>query len=131
MVLDSSAVVALLCMEAESTSLEMAIERSPRRLMSVASVLETAIVMEGRFGPEGARELDLLIDRLRITLVPVDLEQLIWAREAFHRFGKGRHRAALNYGDCFSYALAKWSNEPLLFLGGDFSQTDIGDARTA
>jgi ribonuclease VapC len=93
--------------------------------------LETAIVVENRFGESGGRELDLLILRLPIQVASIDREQLEWARIAFRRFGKGRHEAGLNFGDCFAYALAKVSGEPLLFKGQDFSRTDVQAARTS
>jgi ribonuclease VapC len=83
------------------------------------------MVIESRFGAEGLRDLDLFIERAGIALVPVDSEQAHVARRAFSRFGKGRHPAGLNYGDCFSYALASVLGEPLLYKGDDFRQTDI------
>jgi ribonuclease VapC len=93
--------------------------------VSVASILEAAIVLEKRFGPEGTRALDELIQRLPIDAMPVDCEQLEWARFAYHTYGRGRHPAALNFGDCFSYALARSTGEPLLYVGSDFSRTDV------
>lgn len=93
--------------------------------MSVASFVECGIVAQARHGDAGERELDVLLQRLAIELVPVTAEQGEIARSAFRLYGKGRHGAALNYGDCFSYALALISNQPLLFTCGDFSQTDI------
>ena len=75
--------------------------------------------------PNPVTAFDNLIDKLGIEIVPVDREQALLAREAFRRFGKGRHKAGLNFGDCFAYALAKQKNEPLLYKGNDFSQTDI------
>ena len=75
--------------------------------------------------PDPVTAFDNLIDKLGIEVVPVDREQALLAREAFRRFGKGRHKAGLNFGDCFAYALAKQTNEPLLYKGNDFSQTDI------
>jgi len=128
MVIDTSALVAILCGEAEAGELEDAIDRDPTRLMSVASVLETAIVLESRYGEAGGRELDLLIGRVPIQVVSVDTEQLEWARIAFRRYGRGRHAASLNYGDCFTYGLAKVTGEPLLYKGSDFARTDLADA---
>jgi ribonuclease VapC len=125
MVIDTSALVAVLCNEPDAERYEEIIDRGPSRLMSVASALEAVIVLESRFGETGAQELDLLIHRLPIELVAVDLDQLEWARLAFGRFGRGRHPASLNFGDCFSYALAKVTGEPLLYKGNDFSQTDL------
>jgi ribonuclease VapC len=128
MVLDTSAIVAILCGEAECGPLKEAIGRDRIRLMSVASALETSIVLESRFGEAGAGELDLIIQRLPIELRAVDRDQLEWARHAFRIYGAGRHRAKLNYGDCFSYALAKATGEPLLYVGDDFAETDVGNA---
>ena len=128
MVIDTSALVAILTDEPDAEQLESAIDGDTTRLMSVASVLETAMVLESRFGESGTRELDLLIQRLPIEIRPVDQDQLEWARFAFHTYGKGRHKAGLNFGDCFAYALAKITGEPLLFKGEDFKKTDIVSA---
>jgi ribonuclease VapC len=125
MVIDTSALVAVLNNEAEAEELEAAVEADPVRLLSTASYLETAIVIETRFGEPGGRELDLWLHRAAVDLVAVDADQAENARVAYRTYGKGRHRAGLNYGDCFSYALAKASNEPLLFKGNDFTHTDI------
>jgi ribonuclease VapC len=94
--------------------------------MSAASVLEAAIVVESELGDTGARELDLLLHKAGITVVPFAPEHLAAARHAFRVFGKGRHAAALNFGDCFTYALSRSTGEPLLFKGEDFSRTDVG-----
>ncbi len=125
MVIDTSALVALLGMEAEAARLAAAIEADATRLISAASVVEAALVIEARFGPAGGRELDLLIAKAGLSVEPVTAEQAETARQAWRRFGKGRHPAGLNYGDCFSYALAKVTGEPLLFKGTDFPQTDL------
>jgi ribonuclease VapC len=93
--------------------------------MSTATFVETSIVIEARHGADGIRDLDLFIDRAGIELVVVDAEQAREARRAFSRFGKGRHAAGLNFGDCFSYALAMTAGEPLLFKGRDFPETDV------
>ena len=93
--------------------------------MSTASFVETSMVIESRYGPEGIRLLDLFVSKARVSLVPVDVDQAYAAREAFRRYGKGRHPACLNYGDCFAYALAKVLDEPLLFKGEDFARTDV------
>jgi ribonuclease VapC len=93
--------------------------------MSTASYLKAAIVIEARFGEPGGRELDLWLHRAGVDLVAVDADQAEVARSAYRRYGKGRHRAGLNYGDCFAYALSKVSGEPLLFKGDDFGHTDI------
>jgi ribonuclease VapC len=94
-------------------------------MMSTASYLEAAILIESRFGESGGRELDLWLHRASVNLVAVDADQAEAARAAYRQYGKGRHRAGLNYGDGFSYALAKVSGQPLLFKGDDFGQTDI------
>ena len=126
MVIDTSALIAVLTGEPGAEQYENAIDQDARHLMSVASILETTIVLENRFGPDGSREFDALVQHLPIEAVPVDADQLEWARHAFRTYGRGRHPAALNFGDCFSYALAKTSGERLLFKGADFSRTDIG-----
>lgn len=126
MVIDSSALVAMLSDEPEARRFEAAIEGDPVRLMSTGSYLEAAIVIETRFGEPGGRELDLWLHRAGVDVVAVDSDQAEAARVAHRRFGRGRHPAGLNYGDCFAYALAKISGEPLLFIGDDFANTDIG-----
>jgi ribonuclease VapC len=93
--------------------------------MSVATWLELAIVVERQLGPEGTRQAETFLRRAGIVIEPLTVEQGELARQGFLDFGKGRHRAGLNYGDCFAYALAKATGEPLLFKGNDFSQTDI------
>lgn len=125
MVIDSSALVAMLSDEPEAERFEAAVEADLVRLMSTASYLETAIVIERRYGEPGGRELDLWLHRAAVDLVAVHLEQADAARVAYRRYGKGTHRASLNYGDCFSYALAKISGQPLLYKGDDFVHTDI------
>jgi ribonuclease VapC len=126
MVIETSALVAMLTDEPDAQRFEAAVEADPVRLMSTASYLEAAIVIEQRFGELGGRELDLWLHRAGVDLVSVDAEQAEVARSAYRRFGKGRNRAGLNYGDCFAYALAKVSGEPLLYQGDDFANTDIG-----
>lgn len=125
MVIDTSALVAILQREPERRRFIEAIEAADVRLMSVATFVEISIVIEARHGAEGLRDLDHFINRAGIELVSVDIEQGTTARGAFVRYGKGRHRAGLNYGDCFSYALAILKGEPLLFKGDDFVHTDI------
>lgn len=129
MVIDSSAIVAILFDEPERSALTAAIEDDHRRLISAAIVLESALIVEARRGEAAGRELDLLLHRASVNVVPVDAEQAELARTAWRRFGKGRHPAALNYGDCFSYALSAATGEPLLFKGNDFTQTDVVPAR--
>jgi ribonuclease VapC len=125
MVLDSSALLAILFDEPERAAFTAAIERDPRRLMSAANLLESALLVEARRGESAGRELDLLMHRADVQVVPVDADQVELARTAWRRFGKSRHPAALNFGDCFAYALSAASGEPLLFKGGDFGQTDL------
>jgi ribonuclease VapC len=126
MVIETSALVSMLTDEPEAQRFEAAVAADPVRLMSAASYLEAAIVIEQRFGEPGGRELDLWLHRASVDLVGVDADQAEVARSAYRRFGKGRDPAGLNYGDCFAYALAKVSGEPLLVKGGDFGHTDIG-----
>jgi ribonuclease VapC len=125
MVIDTSAILAILQREPERRSFLEAIEASGSNRMSVASLVESSIVIESRYGIEGLHDLDRFIARAGIELIPVDAEQGQLARAAFSRFGKGRHRAGLNYGDCFSYAAALFLGEPLLSKGDDFIQTDV------
>jgi ribonuclease VapC len=125
MVIDTSALVAVLQKEPERRMFLEAIEAADLRLMSVATFVEISIVIEARHGAEGLRDLDHLIARAGIELVSVDADHGRLARRAFSHFGKGRHRAGLNYGDCFSYALAISVGEPLLFKGDDFVHTDV------
>jgi ribonuclease VapC len=125
MVLDTSAVLAILLDEPERRAFNEAIEAAATRRMSAATFVEVSIVLEARYGAEGLRDFDLLADRAGLEIVAVDLEQAQAARRAFSRFGKGRHPAGLNYGDCFAYALAMVLAEPLLYKGEDFRQTDI------
>jgi len=131
MVLDTSAIAAILFDELEAPAFEVAIERASVRLLSAASLVELSIVVELRLGEPGERELDLLLYKAGIEIVPLTREQAEIARRAFRRFGKGRHPAALNFGDCFSYALSKTAGEPLLFKGDDFSRTDVVTLRVA
>ena len=125
MVIDSSALAAILFGEPERRQFIESIEAAESKLLSVANWLEISIIIEARKGAEGSRDLEQFIERAGIEIVPVDLEQGRFARDAWLHFGKGRHRAALNYGDCFAYALAKTSAQTLLFNGDDFVHTDI------
>jgi ribonuclease VapC len=127
-VIDSSAALAILLAEQEDQAFADAIDADPTRLMSVVSVLETSIVIEARKGPAGTRELDLLLHRGRIDVVPFDVGQLELARDAYRRYGKGYHPAGLNFGDCCAYALAAATGERLLFKGDEFGRTDIRGA---
>jgi len=129
MTLDTSAVMAILFDESESPEFASRIEQSGRTIMSAITVLESTIVLEGRKGSDAGMALDKLLHRSRVEVVPFDIDQLAVARVAFRRYGKSRHRAGLNFGDCAAYALAQWSGEPLLFKGADFAATDVADAR--
>ena len=125
MVIDSSALIAVLLREPPEARLrEVLIEVRPLRL-SAASLLETSIVLHRRVRDEGEARLDRLLQRLEVDIVSVTREHAEIARAAYRRFGRGRHPAKLNFGDCFSYALAKSLDEPLLFVGDDFSSTDV------
>jgi ribonuclease VapC len=131
MVIDTSAIVAIALNEHDASEIEVQIADDPVRLISAAIVLETAMALETRLGEAGGREFDLWLLKIGAEVVPVDAEQADAARRAWRRYGKGHHAAALNYGDCFSYALAVTRGEPLLFKGGDFAKTDVkrpGDA---
>jgi ribonuclease VapC len=130
MVLDTSALLAILQDEPERSSFNAAIEAAASRSISTATLVETSIVIGARYGGDGLRDLDLFLAKADIELVPVDVEQAHIARDAFLRFGKGRHAAGLNYGDCFAYALAQTLGEPLLFKGDDFPHTDVARAET-
>ncbi|MBV8398157.1 MAG: type II toxin-antitoxin system VapC family toxin [Acetobacteraceae bacterium] len=125
MVIDTSAIAAILFDEPDAAALEGKIADDPVRLMSAATLLEATIVIEARLGDPGGREFDLWLHRAEVEVLPVDAEQADMARRAWRRFGRGRHPAGLNYGDCFSYALAVTHDEPLLFKGDDFTKTDV------
>lgn len=130
MVVDTSALLAILQNETERRTFNEALEAADRCSVSAATLVETSIVVESRYGAEGVRALDLLLARASIDVVPVDAAQAHVARAAFAIYGKGRHPAGLNFGDCFSYALAKSLGEPLLFKGDDFGSTDVAIAVT-
>jgi ribonuclease VapC len=125
MIIDTSAVLAILLEEPEEEDFLEMVANADVRMMSAASVLETGIVLEGRNGEAAGREFDLFVNQAKIEVIPVDLDQVETARIAWRKYGKGRHPAALNFGDCFAYALAKVLGEPLLAKGRDFPQTDI------
>jgi ribonuclease VapC len=131
MVMDTSAIVAIALNEPDASQIEAQIADDPIRLISAATVLEATMVLETRLGDAGGRELDLWLLKIDAEIVPVDAEQVDAARRAWRRYGKGHHAAALNYGDCFSYALAVTRGEPLLFKGEDFAKTDIDGAGEA
>ena len=125
MIIDSSAVVAILELERYAREIVAAIEEADDCRMSVVSYVETAIVLDSRRNPSLSRRLDDFVRETEVVLEPVTVEQARLAREAYRDFGKGRHRAGLNFGDCFAYALAKDKGEPLLFKGDDFRRTDV------
>jgi ribonuclease VapC len=128
MVIDSSALVAILFQEPGWRALATALEQASPRLISAATLLEASIVIEARKGREGARDLDALIVRAEIEIVAVDPDQVGVARVAWRRFGKGNHPSALNFGDLFAHALAKMTGFPLLYKGDDFGRTDARSA---
>jgi Uncharacterized protein conserved in bacteria len=125
MVIDTSALAAIFFAEPERQQFLAAISADANRLVSAASVLETGIVLEARQGEAAGREFDLFVVRASFEIVSVDAEQVELARSAWRKYGKGRHPASLNFGDCFSYALAKFTGEPILAKGTDFGATDL------
>lgn len=125
MVIDTSALLAMLLDEPERRAFAQAIEAAERRALSAANFVEASMILEARYGAEGVRELDRLLAVADVEIVPVDREQAEAARDAFRAYGKGRHAAGLNFGDCFAYALAAVRGEPLLFKGNDFTATDV------
>ena len=125
MVIDTSALLAILLQESEAVAFTRAIQSDPIRMLSALSALEASVVIEARKGASGGRDLDLLLHRSRIETVGFSPEQLEMAKAAYRKYGKGRHPAGLNLGDCCAYALAKVSGEPLLAKGNDFPRTDV------
>jgi len=130
MVIDSSVLIAILFGEPDREPFKRAIDAAPTRLVSAVTKLESGLVMVGRFGPEGGRQLDGLLRDIAASIVPFTDHHADIARDAFVRYGKGRHKAGLNFGDCASYALAIAEAEPLLFKGTDFGSTDVEVVRT-
>ncbi len=128
MVLDTSALVAVLFDEPDRHDLVAKIAAAERCLISSATLIESSIVVEATRGEVAGRELDLFLHRANVQTVAVDEHQAQLARAAWRRYGKGQHAAGLNFGDLFSYALARASGEELLFRGDDFAQTDIAAA---
>jgi len=128
MIVDSSALVAILQKEPEALRLTDAIGESTVRWLPASCFLEASMLILGRRGEDGVRDLDLLIARYRIEIAAFTESQARLAREAFKHYGKGRHPAKLNFGDCMAYALARESGEELLFKGTDFALTDIAVA---
>lgn len=125
MILDTSALVAVLFGEPEAARFTQLIHDADSCSISAGSFIELSIVIETQIGPEASRQCDMFFRRAGIAIEPVTVEQAHLARQAFLDFGKGRHPAGLNFGDCFAYALAKVTGEPLLFKGEDFRRTDV------
>lgn len=125
MIVETSAVVAVVLGEPDAERFVDALTVPALRLISAANVVEAGIVVEARQGPDAARDLAHLLEEVAIEVEPVDAAQAQLAVDAWRRFGKGRHPAGLNLGDCFAYALARYRGEPLLFKGNDFTQTDV------
>lgn len=125
MVLDTSAIAAILFDEPERHRFDEAIEAHPRRLISAVTLVEATMVVERRYGAPGGLRLERFLQAAEVETISVTPEQALIACGAFRRFGKGRHPAGLNLGDCFAYALAKASGEPLLYKGDDFARTDV------
>lgn len=128
MIVDTSALIAILLEEAERETFKRSLIATDTCRLSVVSLVEATIVIERRRGADGGRALKRLLAEAGIELMPVTAEQAESARRAWRRFGKGNHRAGLNFGDCFAYALAETTGEPLLFKGEDFALTDIQSA---
>lgn len=132
MIIDTSALIAILRAEDDASEMALAIERAQVRRISAASYLETAVVIDASRDPIASRRFDELVDTAELRVEPVTREQAGIARDAYRDFGKGSgHKADLNFGDCFAYALAKSTGEALLFKGNDFSHTDIAPALPA
>ena len=130
MILDTSALIAILRLEAEAPEFAKIIEQAAQRGISAVSYVEAGAVIDSSQDPIASRRLDELIEAAQIAIEPVTEAQARIARQAFRDFGKtSGHPAKLNFGDCLSYALAKSNGEPLLFKGQDFSQTDVKPAR--
>ena len=125
MVIDTSAIVAILRNEPEAKRLEEALAADQVRLVPATCVLEARMVLVSRRGEHVLAEIDLWMNKIAADIVPVDTNLVDMATQAWLTFGKGRHPASLNFADCISYALAKRSEEPLLFIGNDFAKTDI------
>jgi ribonuclease VapC len=131
-IIDTSALIAILRAEDDASDMALAIERTQVRKISAANYLETAVVIDASRDPVASRRFDELVDTAELRVEPVTHNQARIARDAYRDFGKGSgHKAGLNFGDCFAYALAKSTGEPLLFKGNDFGHTDITPALTA
>ena len=125
MIIDTSAIIAILFAERDAAVYAKLIASAPHCRISAANFVEAAALVESCSPSSGGRDFDTFMRRARIAIEPVTDEQAQLARHAYAEFGKGRHSAGLNFGDCFAYALSKSSGEPLLFKGKDFSQTDV------
>ena len=124
MIIDSSVIVAILRREGEADAFGAAMDQAPIRRISAVNYVEAAVVIDSRRDPLVSRAFDDLLRQSQTIIEPVTPEQAKLARETYLLYGKGRHRAGLNLGDCFAYALAKDKGEPLLFKGDDFKKTD-------
>jgi ribonuclease VapC len=125
MIVATSAIIAILDQEPEAERIARTLASTPELKLSAANLVEVGIVMQARRGDDGTRDVDLLLAKLNVEIVPFTARQAELARKAFRRYGRGRHGARLNFGDCFAYALAKDESAPLLFKGDDFGQTDV------
>jgi ribonuclease VapC len=125
---DTSALVAIFLLEPEAEQFAHTILGAPKAAISAANLLETGIILDDRIGRENSPELDEFIANIGIEIVPVTADQVGVARRAYRTYGRGNHPAALNFGDCFAYALARTTEQPLLFKGTDFARTDITPA---
>jgi ribonuclease VapC len=131
-IIDTSALIAILRAEDDASDMALAIERAQVRKVSAANYLETAVVIDASRDPIASRRFDELVDTAELRIEPVTHDQARIARDAYRDFGKGSgHKASLNFGDCFAYALARSTGEPLLFKGNDFGHTDITPALPA
>jgi ribonuclease VapC len=127
-VIDSSALLSIVLGEPDAEAFARRLVEPGRKVVSAVTLFEAAVAAERRGGLEARDRLDRLVTRINPEIVAFDGQLLGWARDAFRRFGKGRHPAALNLGDCIAYATARHSVLPMLFKGADFSQTDVGSA---
>lgn len=125
MIVDTSALAAIFFREPEEVHFTTLIRDAERSRISAANFVELSIVLEGQIGPQAIHQCERFFQQVGMVIEPFSVEQAHLARQAFHDFGKGRHPARLNFGDCFAYALSKATREPLLFKGEDFRKTDV------
>lgn len=130
MIVDASAIIAILRDEAEAPAMARTLERADSCRVSAVNYVEAAVVIDGSRDPVASRRFDDFCREAQLVIEPVTPQQARLAREAYRDFGKGHHRASLNFGDCFAYALARATGEPLLFKGDDFGYTGIQSAKT-